>query len=379
MMKKVLFVLHYCPPVYGSNVIGSIIKDSAPINSVIISKYIKIKSSIDISKVRKFEILKLLYSVKLTVEVLINLIVFRPCVIYYTPSVKGAAFYRDLIITILPKLYCKIFKKEILFHYHTHGINNFTAKSKLNHKLTSSLLRNSNVILVSKFLTNDISSISTYKRLFFLSNGILNKVTDDDLLEIGKKRNADDNINILFLSNLKELKGAEIAYKAFKNLYLTGEYPQLRLYFVGGYSEPIFIQRLKQNITDNGLENVVFLEGPKYDDEKTEYLKRAHIFLFPSFMEAFGLVIIEAMQFGLPVISSNEGGIPGIIRNHETGFLVEKGNVDQFTGKLKVLIENKILCTEMGAKGRIRYLENFQITNFETEFVHILNSLTIDE
>jgi glycosyltransferase involved in cell wall biosynthesis len=374
-MKKVLFIMHYSPPVYGSNVVGSMIRNSLYLNSLMNSKYIKIESSMDISKIRKFSFSKVFQSFKLFWIVLYDLITFRPDIIYFTPSVKGAAFYRDFFVTVLPKIYCRLFKKNILFHYHTQGVKKFTNKSRFHHSIVKCFFRNVNLVLLSRFLINDIEEIKTHKRVFFLPNGIQNDLVEDDLKSIIDKRALDKNINILFVSNLKVLKGVIDAYESFKSLYLDCKYSNIHLYIVGGFTEPAIVKALNEDIKKNALEEVVHITGPKYDNEKFEYFKKAHIFLFPSHYEAFGLVNIEAMQYALPVISTKEGGIQEVVDDKVTGFLVEKTQVDQIIDRLKELIANRELQVEMGKAGRKRFLEMFVINKFEENLMNILKSV----
>ena len=50
------------------------------------------------------------------------------------------------------------------------------------------------------------------------------------------------------------------------------------------------------------------------------------VFVLPSYAEAMGLSILEAMMCGAPVIATNVGGIPSIVHDEETGLLVPPGD-----------------------------------------------------
>jgi len=57
--------------------------------------------------------------------------------------------------------------------------------------------------------------------------------------------------------------------------------------------------------------------------EKVKLLANASALLFPSrWNEAFGLVMIEALACGTPVIALNNGAVSEVLKNGETGFII---------------------------------------------------------
>lgn len=69
-------------------------------------------------------------------------------------------------------------------------------------------------------------------------------------------------------------------------------------------------------------EDIVFL-GAAGPEKRNELLSGALALLHPiSFEEPFGLSVAEAMLCGTPVIAFNRGSMPELIKNAETGFLV---------------------------------------------------------
>lgn len=64
--------------------------------------------------------------------------------------------------------------------------------------------------------------------------------------------------------------------------------------------------------------------GEISEDEKGELLGNAAALLFPiDWPEPFGLVMIEALACGTPVIAYPMGSVPEVLRDGETGFLVQ--------------------------------------------------------
>jgi glycosyltransferase involved in cell wall biosynthesis len=60
----------------------------------------------------------------------------------------------------------------------------------------------------------------------------------------------------------------------------------------------------------------------------------AHLLVFPSVTDTFGLVVLEAQACGLPAIVSDFGGPKAIIRDGKTGYVAESNNRDDWANKI---------------------------------------------
>lgn len=83
------------------------------------------------------------------------------------------------------------------------------------------------------------------------------------------------------------------------------------------------------------------------------------IFCLPSLWEGFGYALVEAMTLEKPVVGFNISSNPEVISDNETGILVPPKDSEKLANALEKLITNEDLKKEMGKKGRIRVLENF--------------------
>jgi glycosyltransferase involved in cell wall biosynthesis len=80
--------------------------------------------------------------------------------------------------------------------------------------------------------------------------------------------------------------------------------------------------------------------------------RSADVFVLPSLAETFGIAAVEASAAGLPVIASRIGGLQDIVRDGESGFLVEPGDVGALAAALSRLASDADLRARMGARGR---------------------------
>ena len=81
----------------------------------------------------------------------------------------------------------------------------------------------------------------------------------------------------------------------------------------------------------------------------------ADAFAFPTLMDPFGIVLLEAAASGLPLIASPHAGATGdLIRDGETGFVVEPDDLAELTRALVTLARDPELRERMGrsAHGR---------------------------
>ncbi len=76
--------------------------------------------------------------------------------------------------------------------------------------------------------------------------------------------------------------------------------------------------------------------------------------------EPFGRVVVEAMAAEIPVIGANSGGLPEIIKNGETGFLVED-DVHIVVDTAVRLLENETLRKKMGKAASLRAETHFSV------------------
>jgi glycosyltransferase involved in cell wall biosynthesis len=72
-----------------------------------------------------------------------------------------------------------------------------------------------------------------------------------------------------------------------------------------------------------------------------EVMSQCDIFVRPSLTEGMPLTILEAMACGLPVIASKISGSSEVIKDGETGILVEVGNVEQLSNAVIRLLEDE--------------------------------------
>ena len=145
--------------------------------------------------------------------------------------------------------------------------------------------------------------------------------------------------------------------------------------FAGAWRLPLSAEAFQQEVRRFDLVNEVSCHGAVFGADKVSLLENADLFVFPSFQEAFPLVLVEAMSAGLPVISTAQGGIPDLVLDGETGLLVPPRDKQALITALRDLLADQELRTAMGRRGRRRFEENYEIKVYKDNLPHLLTRL----
>ena len=122
-----------------------------------------------------------------------------------------------------------------------------------------------------------------------------------------------------------------------------------------GMKKEIELRANELDVEDN-LKIIGYIDD--YDLFKSAY-SAADVYTLPSEYEAFGIVLLEAMMCKTPCVATEVGGIPEVIKDEETGFLVEYGDNKNFAEAINKLLKDKRLREKMGKKGRKKVLDKF--------------------
>jgi glycosyltransferase involved in cell wall biosynthesis len=125
---------------------------------------------------------------------------------------------------------------------------------------------------------------------------------------VAGKKETGENLNkkyFLYVGNAYPHKNLDSLLNAFYNL--RKEFKDLYLYLVGG--KDYFYKKLKDKVSEMGLSDSVVFAGQISDEKLGSLYENALALVMPSYMEGFGLPVLEAISNKCLVIASN---IPAI-------------------------------------------------------------------
>src|SRR6267143_1051778 len=151
----------------------------------------------------------------------------------------------------------------------------------------------------------------------------------------------------IYIGRLVFYKNLGTLLQAFHNVAATVK--DARLVIVG---DGPLRRWLVEEIGRLGLANRVRLAGVVRQSDKLELLKESDFLVQPSLVEGFGMVILEAFATGRPVLVSRIPALEELVCEGVEGFTFSPFDVDELALKMRLLFENKNLCTDMGRMGR---------------------------
>ena len=150
----------------------------------------------------------------------------------------------------------------------------------------------------------------------------------------------DDALVISFLGRLVMEKGLDQFADAID--VLAERKIKFRVLIIGsGPAREWFEQRLPE---------AIFI-GQQVGDELAHALASSDILLNPSITEAFGNVTLEAMACALPVVAAVATGATNLVRDGETGILVDPGDACAFADALEAYAKDPELRARHGQAG----------------------------
>jgi len=188
------------------------------------------------------------------------------------------------------------------------------------------------LITVSEALKERLISLGvTAEKISTIRNGVDLNLFHQNKREETRKQYGMDNITLLSVGNLVELKGHHIVIEAMKY------FPDMKLVIVGKGVKKNTLVNLAQSL--NVMNQILFIENVS-QEYLSQLYSAADITVLASSREGMPNVILESIACGTPVVATDVGGIPEILKSIKSGVLMRTRNVDELVLALKTLIDN---------------------------------------
>lgn len=117
---------------------------------------------------------------------------------------------------------------------------------------------------------------------------------------------------------------------------------------------------LRRQVADMGLDSRVHFAGMIPYEQIPAYFAAADIFVLSSVYEGNARVLAEAAASATPAVSTDVSGARDTIINGETGFIVPVGDYEAMADRLKALLSNSEIATQMGRQARQHILSLYK-------------------
>jgi glycosyltransferase involved in cell wall biosynthesis len=253
-----------------------------------------------------------------------------------TTKYKQLLVVHDLAFLHYPKFVAK---------HHLWYYKNFTPKF---------LKKASGIVTVSAFSKNDIEkqySIAPEKIdvVFSAAKEIFKPVGYAFQLET-KDKYAEGNEYFLFVGGIHPRKNLMNLLKAF-SLFKKWQRSNMKLLIAGklAWNYEDIIKKIE---TYKHRKDVILLNYVA-EDELVKIVASAYAVVFPSYLEGFGVPLIEAMQCEVPVIASNTSSMPEV--GGDAALYCDPADIESIADKMKVLYRDENLRNSLIKKGKQQY------------------------
>ena len=197
-------------------------------------------------------------------------------------------------------------------------------------RAAETLARSAAVLAVSEPLSNAVQR--------FTRQGvrILPNVVHGDFFATSLHRQSETTFNLLTVGALRSVKGFDVLLRAFCAAF-PDAHDSVRLRICGEGEER---QNLESLVRTLGLQDRVALVGACSRAQICKEVEDCHVFVSSSWVETFGVSVIEALAAGRPVVATRSGG-PEYNVTAENGLLCPRGDVDALAACLRQMLADR--------------------------------------
>ena len=178
---------------------------------------------------------------------------------------------------------------------------------------------------------------------------------------------------LLYVGRLTEKKGVKYLIEAMP--MVLKNFPECKLLLIGTGEQQQKLLRLAKSFE---LQDRVILAGAIPNKELPEYFATADIFIGPCIQaeggdtEGFGLTFVEAAMSECIVVASDVGGISDIIKDGETGFLVQEKNPHAIADTLCNILKQMDTLADIKAAARQKMISQFDWQVIAEKYKNVL-------
>lgn len=220
-------------------------------------------------------------------------------------------------------------------------------------------------------LSNEVVYCSDWTKRYYDSYIDTPGVTINNwTIEKSKVESPAGTCKFVCLNTFDKYKGVETLVEAAKIVKMKGYEFELDIY---GDGAEVVKKALNDKIKKNNLDEHIKLKGRVVDTSKV--YEESSCLVQPSYLESFGLTVIEAMAHSRPVIVAKSGGPENIVIDGETGYLVEKNDANAIADKMISIILNPEKNKKLGTNAFEDYSKKYDGKLSIGQFENIIRSL----
>lgn len=161
-----------------------------------------------------------------------------------------------------------------------------------------------------------------------------------------------NNDCLLYVGRIDKNKNYSFLLSVYEKLLIN--YPKLKFIVIGkskqdglqklmGKSDESYEQECYKKFSTELRDGIIRIQ--RIDNTQLKYIyPLCKAFLLPSKKEIFGMVMLEAMYLGAPVVTTRNGGSTTLIKNQNTGIMLDDFDITEWANSISRLLEDKKYC-----------------------------------
>ncbi|MCS7297280.1 MAG: glycosyltransferase family 4 protein [Bacteroidia bacterium] len=212
-------------------------------------------------------------------------------------------------------------------------------------------------------LADRIVVLSSFARTTMIDEGVPpQKLTvlplgTDPALFTPSNRLSRKPFRVLYVGRIDPLKGIHLLLKAWKAL----NFPYAELWLVGN-----ILPEMKGILAQ--YEGTFRYLGAIPHHELPPIYQQATLLVFPTLMDSFGLVLVEAMASGLPIIATTTSAAPDLLQEG----LIPPNEIESLMKALELFYKHPEL-EEIGRANRATVLRNYTLQHYYNRVAELLS------
>jgi glycosyltransferase involved in cell wall biosynthesis len=222
-----------------------------------------------------------------------------------------------------------------------------------------------NIILYSRMMIREANLAKYHHKIIIAHEHFV------DFTKFTLKKKIDEKLNIVgYIGRLSEEKGILNLIDAIPSVLKERMDICFNIYGEGNLADDI-----KKIIQADGLETMVKLTKWVPHEDVPRYLNKLKLLVLPSFTEGLPNILLEAMACGTPILATSVGAVPDIIKDGETGFLLESNDSKHIAEKIIELFNKPALLEKVSKNAYEWVRENFSEEKTLESWRRILHEL----
>jgi glycosyltransferase involved in cell wall biosynthesis len=214
---------------------------------------------------------------------------------------------------------------------------------------------------VSDATKNDIKKLGTKKPIHVIPNCL----QQEESIQTEQKTQ-----QFVYLGRLVFYKNLEVILRAFA--IVAKKYPDTKLVIAGDGPHKESLQKIVKKLE---IVNNIEFAGYVTPQQKSKLLAESNALLFPSKIEGFGLVMLEAFQQNRPVLVSDIPPMSDIVENEKTGIVIDSEDEEKWADQIISLINNPQKSDQMGKDGNLVLKEKYNQKLFYEKIIKMYDDV----